>query len=621
MSSMRVERKTDTKNGIARLVFVVIASIIQIAFLYFAIFWVNGFSAFLRIMVQVIAVILILVIYGKHKTSSMKMSWLIIISVLPLLGIILYFLMDSEAATGPMRKRFESIDARLSILEEQDDTVQDDLHEIWPESTGVSHYLWKVGHFPLCKAEETTFYGDTRDALRAQLEDLEQAKHFIFMEYYAIEDKESFALVHEVLKAKVKEGVEVRLFYDDVGSITFITSDFAKRMQDDGIETRIFNKVMPSLRIFMNNRDHRKITVIDGRVAYTGGYNLANEYFNITHPYGEWSDAGIRLTGPAVHTYTTMFLEMWNAIRASDHGDHDFGRYYPGLKISDESLKKYLKTQNLDDKEASFQNWKDREAKYEEEITEEKKHKEKTNKEEIQDPLAASWKPMWDNLFGQKNVASKNSCEESYSPSNQDKGKIKAQETSSLQSQSSQMEFVQPYCDSPLDDKQVGEDVYMTIVNSAKEYVYFVTPYLILTDEMSRALSLAANRGVDVRIVTPGIPDKKMTYQLTRSYYAQLVRNGVRIYEFKPGFCHDKICVSDDRICTCGTINLDYRSLYHHFEDGCVMYSNRLALDVKAKILTLMARGEEVTSQYQTENRKLGKRIFQCILRLFAPLM
>ncbi len=239
----------------------------------------------------------------------------------------------------------------------------------------------------------------------------------------------------------------------------------------------------------------------------------------MTHPYGEWKDAGIRLTGPAVRTYTTIFLEMWNAIRATDKDDREFEGYF---------------------------------------------------REHAEGPADG---------------------------------------------------FVQPYADSPLDEEQVGESVYMSIANGASDYLYFVTPYLILTDEMSRAITLAAERGVDVRIVTPGIPDKKITYQLTRSYYAQLVRKGVRIFEFTPGFCHAKCCVSDDFIATCGTINLDYRSLYHHFEDGCVMYGTQTVQDVKKDLDGLLERSREVTGLYRDGQQSLPIRIFRCVLRLAAPLM
>jgi cardiolipin synthase len=278
----------------------------------------------------------------------------------------------------------------------------------------------------------------------------------------------------------------------------------------------VFNPIVPALNIFMNNRDHRKITVIDGEIGFTGGYNLADEYFNITHPYGHWKDSGIKLTGDAVNSLTCMFLEMWNVI---DNTDKDYGSYLP----------KY-------DFKAS------------------------------------------------------------------DKG------------------YVAPYADCPLDGEAVGENVYMNIVKNAKRYVYFTTPYLIITDEMQRELSQAAKRGVDVRIITPGIPDKKLVYQVTRSYYAGLVKNGVRIYEYTPGFIHAKQCICDDEVATVGTINLDFRSLYFHFENGTYLYKCSAIGDIKKDFDDTFPICTEVTDKYKN-GRSAVLRIWQCILRLFAPLL
>jgi cardiolipin synthase len=336
------------------------------------------------------------------------------------------------------------------------------------------------------------------------------------MEYHAIEDKESFGGIKEILIQKAKEGVEVRIIYDDVGSIGFINPKFIKNMETYGIHCRVFNPIVPALNIFMNNRDHRKITVIDGEIGFTGGYNLADEYFNITHPYGHWKDSGIKLTGDAVNSLTCMFLEMWNVI---DNTDKDYGSYLPKY-----DFKAY------------------------------------------------------------------------------DKG------------------YVAPYADCPLDGEAVGENVYMNIVKNAKRYVYFTTPYLIITDEMQRELSQAAKRGVDVRIITPGIPDKKLVYQVTRSYYAGLVKNGVRIYEYTPGFIHAKQCICDDEVATVGTINLDFRSLYFHFENGTYLYKCSAIGDIKKDFDDTFPICTEVTDKYKN-GRSAVLRIWQCILRLFAPLL
>ena len=304
-----------------------------------------------------------------------------------------------------------------------------------------------------------------------------------------------------------------------MGSIGFITTDFVKKMERIGIHCRVFNPFMPGLNLFLNNRDHRKITVIDGKIGFTGGYNLANEYFNYTHPYGQWKDTGIRLEGDAVCSLTVTFLEMWNAISDKDTNDLDF--------------KKYI-------------------------------------------------------------------CHPEY----------KACQTG----------FVQPYADSPMDNEQVGEEVYISMINKAEKYCWFMTPYLIITDEMTHALCLAAKRGVDVRIITPGIPDKKFIYSITRSFYHGLVKHGVRIYEWVPGFCHAKMSVADDCMATCGTINLDYRSLYHHFENGCFMADCQAVIEIRDDLTRIIKECRDVTDQYRT-GRSAYLRLGQLFMRLFAGLL
>ena len=338
------------------------------------------------------------------------------------------------------------------------------------------------------------------------------------MEYHAIEDAESWRAIQGILEERVRAGVEARVFYDDMGSIGFVNTDFVKRLEAKGIKAKVFNPFMPGLNLFLNNRDHRKITVIDGRVGFTGGYNIANEYFNLTHPYGHWKDTGVKLVGPAVQSLTTAFLEMWNASAEHDVDDTMFRKYLPQV---------------------------------------------------LPNPDAQG--------------------------------------------------FVQPYADNPMDDYPVGEDVYISVAEYAKDYAWFVTPYLIITDEMEHALRLAARRGVDVRIITPGIPDKKMVYGLTRSYYYNLVRSGVRVFEYAPGFCHCKMSVADDALATCGTINMDYRSLYHHFENGCLYYGCDAVADTKADFEWMFGQSREVTEQYRDPAAHM--RLWYAILRLASPLM
>nr|WP_259812412.1 phospholipase D-like domain-containing protein [Coprococcus comes] len=325
-------------------------------------------------------------------------------------------------------------------------------------------------------------------------------------------------LFSSLYEDKVMERITERNF-EMMGSIGFINTDFVKKMERIGIHCRVFNPFMPGLNLFLNNRDHRKITVIDGKVGFTGGYNLANEYFNYTHPYGQWKDTGIRLEGDAVQSLTVTFLEMWNAVSDKDANDSDFSKY----------------------------------------------------------------------LFHYDYAAQ-------------------------------QTGFVQPYADSPMDNEQVGEEVYISMINKAEKYCWFMTPYLIITDEMTHALCLAAKRGVDVRIITPGIPDKKFIYNITRSFYHGLVKHGVRVYEWTPGFCHAKMSVADDCMATCGTINLDYRSLYHHFENGCFMADCQAVVEIKNDLIRTMGECRDVTDQYQT-GRSAYLRLGQLFMRLFAGLL
>ncbi len=515
-----VENKANTKNGIKRLIFAGIAILFEILFMM-AIF-LSGFSRhseLIMTIVRLLAMLLVLAIYSQNKTASIKMPWIILIIVMPFVGVTLYLMIGLSGSTARMRRRFEEMDAILLPHLVQDETVVQELTENEPTCSGITHYIRSESGYPLYRNAGVTYFPDAAEGLEAQKKAMREARSFIFMEYFAIEDAQSWRGIEEILVKKVREGVEVRVFYDDFGSIGFINTDFAEKLRKLGIKCRIFNPMTPIFNLFLNNRDHRKMTIIDGRIGFTGGYNIANEYFNVTSPYGHWKDTGIRLEGEVVRTMTMAFLEMWNAIRADDEDDRNFDKFL--------------------------------------------------------------------------------SLHEPTGPANG---------------------YVQFYADNPMDKKPVGEDVYMSMVSRAQKYLYFMTPYLIITDEMSRELGLCAKRGVDVRIITPGIPDKKLVYQLTRSYYNRLAAEGVRIFEYTPGFCHAKMSISDDIVATCGTINMDYRSLYHHFEDGCLLIGCDAVAEMKADFDRTFPECTEVTEKYRT-GRSAMLRLGQLVLRFFAPLM
>ena len=517
--SKTTEGESSVRNGVVRMVFVIIAIVLELLFVLGVVFRFNEYAEWISILTRIAAAIIVLGMYSQHRSASIKMPWIILIMATPVLGVTLYLLIGLNGFTRKRRKRYQAVDDELLPLLPENEDVLSELKEYHSGAGNIASYISKCSGYPVFRDTGMIYYDEASDGLEAQLEDLSKAQDFIFMEYHAIEEKESFGRIREVLADRAAHGVEVRLFYDDMGSIGFINTDFVKRMETLGIQCRVFNPLAPGLNLFLNNRDHRKITVIDGKVGFTGGYNLANEYFNIDAPYGYWKDTGLRLEGGAVRSLTVAFLEMWNAGTGKDREDQDFTRYLP-------------------------------------------------------DPGTASHPDG----------------------------------------------FVQPYADGPMTWEYVAENVYISMVETAREYAWFVTPYLIVTEELIHAFGLAAKRGVDVRIITPGIPDKKLIYHVTRSYYNALARNGVRIYEYTPGFCHCKMSVADDLMATCGTINLDYRSLFHHFENGCWICGGQIPLEIKADFEDMLVQCEEVTQKYTT-GRGRFLRLGQLILRLVAPLL
>lgn len=515
-----VEQKRGRRDSWRRLTFVAIAMILEFVWIFWMANKINTSSEIISLLTRAFALFLVVYIYDGRQNAAIKMPWILLIMALPLLGVMLYLMVGLSGTTKNMRARFRQIDDILFPFLKQDEQTMQRIEEENPGVASQMKYLLRNAGYPVYDDTDIVYYADASEGLEAQKKALTRAKKSIYMEYFAIEDAEAFAGIFEILRRKAQEGLDVRVFYDDVGSIGFLNKEFIRKMERAGIACRVFNPMSPVLNAFLDNRDHRKMTIIDGRVGFTGGYNLANEYFNITHPYGEWKDTGVRLVGGAVRSMTVTFLEMWNAIRPNDRDD--------------------------------------------------------AHPEELIHPVHHNLREAGT--------------------------------------------YVQFYADNPIDEEHVGENVYLNAINNAKNYCYIMTPYLIITDEMKRALTLAARRGVDVRIVTPGIPDKKVVYQITRSYYYGLVSKGVRIYEYTPGFCHAKMCVADDEIATCGTINLDYRSLYHHFEDGCLMYNCMAVIRIRQDFERSFRRSKEVTEQYRV-GRTRRMRMGQAVLRLFAPLL
>lgn len=513
------EKRQQIPNSIGRAAFVALSVLLQVGWILGFALYLTRYYAVIQLASSLLALLVVFTVYGRNMNSAFRLSWIILILLFPVLGTCLYLLFGQSVALWPLRRRLRGADRALDparqLEVESGRPVTDALQAAAPDLAGQVKYLQNTAGYPVYHNTEVRFYGDTNEALEAQQEALRSAKHFIFMEYHAIEDSTAWHSLEDILVERAAAGVDVRVFYDDVGSMGFISPPFAQRLRAHGIQCRVFNPLVPAMNIIMNNRDHRKITVVDGKIGFTGGYNLADEYFNLTHPYGTWKDTGLRLEGDAVRGLTLIFLQMWGA----------------------------------------------------------------TQKEPI-DP--APFLPPVQTICRSDAV-------------------------------------VVPYADNPLDEEPVGENVYINLITHADRYVWLTTPYLIISDEMQRALTLAARRGVDVRIVTPGIPDKKMVYRVTRSHYARLAAHGVRIFEYTPGFIHAKQAVADDKAAVVGTINLDYRSLYLHFENACWFSDCEAVKDVQKDFVNLYAQSREVTDQYKV--RSAAVRGVDCLLRLFSPLM
>ena len=512
------------KSGIGRILFgrtgvILLLLLLQLGILFMVFSRLQQHVIYVYWLFALLSALTAILIINRPGNPAFKLAWMVPITIFPVFGMLLYLFVEFQAGERLLNRRLQDVEQQMRKYVLQDPDVFEELEQTDKRTCNLSRYVMEKGGFPTYKNYHTAYYPWGKDKFEALIEELNKAEKFIFMEYHAIEDAEAWHKIQDVLEERVKAGVEVRVFYDDMGSIGFINTDFVKKMESIGIHCRVFNPFVPGLNLFLNNRDHRKITVIDGKVGFTGGYNLANEYFNYTHPYGQWKDTGIRLEGDAVQSLTVTFLEMWNAVSEKATNDTDFSKYIIHYDY-------------------------------------------------------------------------------------------KAQQTG----------FVQPYADSPMDNEQVGEEVYISMINKAENYCWFMTPYLIITDEMTHALCLAAKRGVDVRIITPGIPDKKFIYNITRSFYHGLVKHGVRVYEWTPGFCHAKMSIVDDCMATCGTINLDYRSLYHHFENGCFMADCQAVVEIKNDLIRTMGECRDVTDQYCT-GRSAYLRLGQLFMRLFAGLL
>ena len=503
-----------------RTAFVVMSLLLQISILLAGFRFLSHYMVYIYGGFTLLSAFVILYVVNKDENPSFKLAWIIPITVIPVFGTLLYLFLELQWEGKIInRKLRENISDTQPYLK-QNPRYMEQLAKTSRSNANLAAYIENSGSYPVYGNTNVKYYPVGEEMFEDMKKELEKAKRFIFMEYFIVERGEMWDSLLEILERKVQEGVEVRFMYDGMCCLVLLPYSYPRELRTKGLKAKMFAPIRPALSTYQNNRDHRKILVIDGHTAFTGGINLADEYINRKVRFGHWKDTGIMVKGDAVTSFTMMFLQMWNI---TEKEPEDYGRY-------------------------------------------------------LRDP------------------------EFFYPPELSMEG------------------FVIPYGDSPLDQETVGELVYLDIINTARNYVHIMTPYLILNYELVQALQFAAKRGVETIIIMPHIPDKEYAFLLAKAHYEELIRAGVQIYEYTPGFVHAKVFTSDDEKAVVGTINMDYRSLYLHFECAAYIYRNEVIKDVERDFKETLAKSQVITLE-ECRHYPWYKKFAGRVLRLFAPLM
>jgi len=508
--------KNFLKMHFWRLLIVLFLFLSQLAIIILGIIYIRDYYPLIYLLFLVISVVVVLIIIGNRSNPSYKISWLVLILIFPAFGGMLYLLFGNKKMNRKQKKMVTKMHALIEQSTRNTEGVLERLKSENLDAHNQSAYIKNTtgfGPYQNCYSE---YFPSGESFLNTLISELKKAKKFIFIEYFIISEGQVWTKILKILVDKVKEGVDVRIIYDDMGSISSLPHNYDRKLRSLGIQTFAFNRFLPFLNARINNRDHRKILVVDGSTAFTGGINLADEYFNLKVRFGYWKDNVLMIRGDAVRNMTLMFLTFWSVLTGKLEDFEPFLSKNKDYRIADSG-------------------------------------------------------------------------------------------------------YIQPYADTPLDDEAVGENVYLNMMGRAKKRIYITTPYLILDNEMVIAFSNAAKQGIDVRIVTPAIPDKKIVFQVTRSYYRRLIEAGVKIYEYIPGFIHQKVFLADDDFLTIGTINLDYRSLYLHFENGVWLYQSKIIQEVNADFENILSQSKLVTLQ-ETKSGPFH-RLWISFLRGFATLL
>lgn len=503
-----------------RLVVVSLCILVQAVFLIVIVDVFSGYIRWFTGAMTVLSWITVIVIVSSRTDSSYKIAWLIPILTLPVFGILFYILFGGNRLSKRLMRRMRAVEQVHQANLSQDEGVLQREAALDPDAALQSNYLSSICCCPVMENTLTKYYHCGEEAFEDMLRAIAAAEHYIFLEYFIIQEGKMWNTMLELLRKKAAAGVDVRVMYDDFGCITKLPARYYRKLEAFGIKASAFNPYIPVLSSRLNNRDHRKFLLVDGTVGFTGGINLADEYINVDSRFGYWKDCVIRLEGEGVWPMVVMFLSMWTHVRG-----------------------------------------------------------------EKQQEIVSTFRPD--------------------RPMRRD-----------MQPHG----FVQPFADSPLDSEAVSDTVLFNMITKARKSIYIMTPYLVISDKLISALCVASKNGVDVRIITPGIPDKKYVFHVTQAHYADLCRAGVRIFEFTPGFLHSKVFCVDDVYSVVGTVNFDFRSLYLHFEDAVWLYRADCQQAIVQDFAQTFPVCHEVTLA-EALSAPLPKRIVRAFLRLFSPLM
>ncbi len=501
-----------------RATLVALAILVQLLIMVAVVWGFTSYVGFYYGISLMLSLVLVIWIVNQNTNPAYKLAWIIPILLFPVFGVLFYLFFGGNRVSKRTKRRMRYIDKKTSVAMDSRYDVVEEIREKSSHAATQSLYIQKYSYAPPYRNCFSEYLPSGEEKFKRLKEELRKAQHFIFLEYFIIEEGTMWNSILEILEEKVQQGVDVRLIYDDFGCLLKLPYKYFLTLEEKGIRCAVFNPMVPFPNPRLHNRDHRKIAVIDGHTGFTGGINLADEYINKIELHGHWKDTAIMVKGAAVWSLTVMFLTMWDYIQGIDE---DFNSFRP-------------------------------------------------------DPIPE---------FGSEGCG-----------------------------------YVQPFADDPIDEEPVGETVYLNLINKAKDYVYITTPYLIIGNEMMAALTSAAKGGVDIRIITPHVADKLLVHEVTKSNYRLLVESGVKVYEYTPGFIHSKTFVSDDEYGVVGTINMDYRSLYLHFECAIWLYQCPSVLDIKQDFIDTLKVCKQVTIQ-EVRRVPFVRTLLGSVLRVLSPLL